>query len=296
MMMQEIDRRGVTEMVAAMLISGTIGWLVLVSGQDPVTVVFFRCLIGALVLSLLARRLPPTLWTQRTLILAGIGGLALVGNWLLLFASFSRASISMATAAYNVQPFILVALAALVRREALPLWKFIWLSVAFGGLLLVVQVEPDVLLEPGAYLTGIALALGAAFLYAVFSLITKQLTGIAPQRLARLQLVIGTVILAPMLAWHSLPTAPQTWGVLVLLGVVHTGLMYALLYSALQRLPTSLTAALSFIYPIAAILVDYVAFGQKLHPSQIIGGALILTAVAGVSFGWSFKKRLPLEA
>jgi drug/metabolite transporter (DMT)-like permease len=294
--MQEIDRRGVTEMVAAMLISGTIGWLVLVSGQDPVTVVFFRCLIGALVLSLLARRVPPAVWTKRALIWAVIGGLALVGNWLLLFASFGRASISMATAAYNVQPFILVALAALVRREALPLWKFFWLSVAFGGLLLVVQVEPDVLLEPGAYLTGIALALGAAFLYAVFSLITKQLTGIAPQRLARLQLVIGTVILAPMLSWNALPTVPQTWGVLIVLGVVHTGVMYALLYSALQRLPTSLTAALSFIYPIAAILVDYWAFGQKLHPSQIIGGALILTAVAGVSFGWSFKKRLPLEA
>ncbi len=293
---QEIDRRGVLEMVTVMLLSGTIGWLVLVSGQDPVTVVFFRCLIGALVLSLLARRLPPTLWTTRTLILAVIGGIALVGNWLLLFASFSLASISMATAAYNVQPFLLVALAALVRREALPLWKFVWLLVAFGGLLLVVQVEPEVLLEPGAYLTGIGLALGAAFLYAVFSLITKQLTGIAPQRLARLQLVIGTIVLAPMLSWQSLPTAPQTWAILIILGVVHTGVMYALLYSALQRLPTSLTAALSFLYPIAAILVDYWAFGQKLHPSQMIGGALILTAVAGVSFGWSFRKRLPLEA
>ncbi len=292
----EIDRRGVLEMVTVMLLSGTIGWLVLVSGQDPVTVVFFRCLIGALVLSLLARRLPPTLWTKRTLILAVMGGIALVGNWLLLFASFSLASISMATAAYNVQPFILVALAALVRREALPLWKFIWLSVAFGGLLLVVQVEPDVLIEPGAYLTGIGLALGAAFLYAVFSLITKQLTGIAPQRLARLQLVIGTLVLAPLLSWQALPTAPQTWAILIILGVVHTGVMYALLYSALQRLPTSLTAALSFLYPIAAILVDYWAFGQKLHPSQMIGGALILTAVAGVSFGWSFRKRLPLEA
>jgi drug/metabolite transporter (DMT)-like permease len=293
---QEIDRRGVLEMVTVMLLSGTIGWLVLVSGQDPVTVVFFRCLIGALVLSLLSRRLPPALWTKRTLILAVIGGIALVGNWLLLFASFSLASISMATAAYNVQPFILVALAALVRREALPLWKFGWLSVAFGGLLLVVQVEPDVLIEPGAYLTGIGLALGAAFLYAVFSLITKQLTGIAPQRLARLQLVIGTLALAPLLSWQTLPTAPQTWAILIVLGVVHTGVMYALLYSALQRLPTSLTAALSFLYPIAAILVDYWAFGQKLHPSQMIGGALILTAVAGVSFGWSFKKRLPLEA
>ncbi len=292
-MKQEIDRRGVAEMVAAMLISGTIGWLVLVSGQYPVTVVFFRCLIGALVLSLLARRVPPVFWTKRTLALAVLGGVALVGNWLLLFASFSLASISMATAAYNVQPFILVALAALVRREALPLWKFLWLLVAFGGLLLVVQVEPEVLLEPGAYLTGIALALGAAFLYAVFSLITKQLTGIAPQRLARLQLVIGTIVLAPLLSWHSLPAAPQTWGVLILLGVVHTGLMYALLYSALQRLPTGLTAALSFLYPIAAILVDYWAFGQKLHPSQMIGGALILAAVAGVSFGWSFRKTAP---
>lgn len=294
--MDRFDRRGTGEMIAAMLISGTIGWLVLLSGQPPLTVVFFRCLIGALVLSLMLRRVPPTVWTRASLLLALLGGLALVGNWLLLFASFSRASISMATAAYNVQPFLLVGLAALVRRERLPLWKFLWLVTAFAGLLLVVQVEPDVLIEPGAYLSGIALALGAAFLYAVFSLITKQLTGIPPQHLARVQLVLGTLVLAPLLAWDKLPTTPLPWGLLITLGVVHTGIMYALLYSALQRLPTSATAALSFIYPIAAILVDYWAFGQKLHPSQFLGGGLILLAVAGVSFGWRLKRAAPLEA
>ncbi len=294
--MDRFDRRGTGEMIAAMLISGTIGWLVLLSGQPPLTVVFFRCLIGALVLSLMLRRVPPAVWTRASLLLALLGGLALVGNWLLLFASFSRASISMATAAYNVQPFLLVGLAALVRRERLPLWKLLWLVTAFAGLLLVVQVEPDVLIEPGAYLSGIALALGAAFLYAVFSLITKQLTGIPPKHLARVQLVLGTLVLAPLLAWDKLPTTPLPWGLLITLGVVHTGIMYALLYSALQRLPTSATAALSFIYPIAAILVDYWAFGQKLHPSQFLGGGLILLAVAGVSFGWRLKRAAPLEA
>jgi TctA family transporter len=40
-------RRGSLEMVAAMLISGTIGWFVLVSGQPVLDVVFWRCVFGA---------------------------------------------------------------------------------------------------------------------------------------------------------------------------------------------------------------------------------------------------------
>ena len=45
-------RRGSWEMVAAMLISGSIGWFVLVSGVSVIEVVFWRCVIGALTLVL----------------------------------------------------------------------------------------------------------------------------------------------------------------------------------------------------------------------------------------------------
>ena len=55
---------------------------------------------------------------------------------------------------------------------------------------------------------------------------------------------------------------------LVTLGIVHTGLMYVLLYGAIQKLPTALTGALSFIYPIAAIFVDWFAFGHRLEILQ----------------------------
>jgi EamA-like transporter family. len=70
--------------------------------------------------------------------------------------------------------------------------------------------------------------------------------------------------------------------------------MYVLLYGAIQKLPTSMTGALSFIYPVVAIIVDRVAFGQKLAWIQVLGAVLILFAAAGVNLGWRIvpQKRL----
>ncbi|WP_409457394.1 EamA family transporter [Pseudomonas sp.] len=95
--------------------------------------------------------------------------------------------------------------------------------------------------------------------------------------------------LAPWVKLGGLPGEPSALASLVTLGMVHTGLMYVLLYSAIQRLPTALTGALSFIYPIAAILVDWVAFGHRLAPLQWLGVVLILLAAAGMQQGWWFR-------
>lgn len=109
-------RRGSLEMVAAMLISGTIGWFVLVSGLPVLDVVFWRCVFGAVTLLAICAAfglLRPGVISRTAFLLAIASGVAIVGNWLLLFASYSRASIAIGTAVYNVQPFMLVGLAAL---------------------------------------------------------------------------------------------------------------------------------------------------------------------------------------
>ena len=49
-------KSGILDMTVAMVLSGTIGWFVLQSGQSPANVVFLRCLIGAPILALLAYR------------------------------------------------------------------------------------------------------------------------------------------------------------------------------------------------------------------------------------------------
>lgn len=281
-------KHGSLQMVAAMLISGTIGWFVLISGQAVIDVVFWRCVIGGAVLLAVCAAfglLRAELLGRQVLLLAVLSGLAIVGNWLLLFASYSRASISISTAVYNVQPFMLVGLAALFLGERITLVKLSWLGLAFLGMLAIVSAHGGSGVASTDYLLGIALALAAALLYAVAALIVKRLSGISPYLIALIQLLVGVLMLAP-LASYQLPQQTEAWASLLALGVVHTGLMYMLLYSAIQSLPTALTGALSFVYPVAAIFVDWLAFDHRLSALQWLGVLAILLAVAGMQQGW----------
>ena len=287
--MDKTLQRGSLEMVAAMLISGTIGWLVLLSGQAVLDVVFWRCVFGAETLLLICARmrfLRRGLLNRHTFALIVLSGVAIVANWVLLFASYSRASIAIGTAVYNVQPFILLGLAALFLGERITLHKLAWLAVSFVGMLAIVSAHRGQGESGSEYLLGIALALSAALMYAVAVLIIKRLRGIPPHLIALIQVSTGALLLAPVANFTELPAGTQAWGALLTLGVVHTGLMYVLLYGAIQKLPTALIGALSFIYPIAAIFVDWFAFGHRLQPLQWVGVAAILLAAAGIQLGW----------
>ena len=93
-------------------------------------------------------------------------------------------------------------------------------------------------------IAGIALALGAAFLYAIAALIIKRLKDVPPHLMALIQVTTGALLLAPMVPWNSLPATTNAWAALVTLGVVHTGLMYVLLYGAIQKLLVEVNPAL----------------------------------------------------
>lgn len=276
---------GLWQMAGAMTLSGTIGLFVIESGQSPWNVVWLRCVFGALGLALYCWRaglLRDTGFTRRTLLLALAAGAALVLNWVLLFSAYRHASISLATAVYNVQPFLLIGLGALVLGER-PGWKRVgWSVLAFAGVLLVLPWHGTPA-ERHELLLGTLYGLGAALLYAFTALMVKRLRAIRPQLLALVQVTLGAVALAPFVDVSALPVTAGPWAYLVTLGLVHTTLMYILMYGAIQKLPTTSVAALSFIYPAVAILVDFVAFGQRLDPQQWLGVAAIFAAVAGVT-------------
>lgn len=282
-------QKGVWQMSLAMLISGSIGAFVLLSGLPVTEVVFWRCLIGAVALFLFIRisKQPFSPLTKVTLGLAILGGIALVVNWMLLFAAYARISIGLSTVVYNTQPFMLVMMGMLL-GERVSLAKWGWLLLAFGGVVVLLSGELTGKHE-ASWLSGIALVLGAAFFYALTAIITRKLRSIAPQHIAFIQVLTGVVMLLPL---AHMPTFSGhfPWGILLTLGIVHTGIMYQLLYSAIQKLPTPVTGSLSFIYPVVAIVVDNLVFGHSLTASQLAGGALILVAAAGNNLGWGEKK------
>lgn len=290
--MADASRRGIWEMTAAMAMSGTIGWFVVMSGEPPVNVVFWRCLFGLPALLLICRlggHLRPDAFDRRRLMLTIAGGVALVLNWLALFSAYPLASISVATIVYNVQPFLLVGLGVVFLGEKISRSKLFWLVVAFAGTVAMTMggVQVGTAAGPFGYLLGILLSLTAAFCYALAALAARQLKGTPPQLIALVQVATGVIMLAPLANWTSLPSTPATWSMLATLGFVHTGLMYALLYSAIQRLPVALTGTLSFLYPVVAVLVDIFAFGHVLTAMQAAGAAGILLAAIAATLNWA---------
>jgi drug/metabolite transporter (DMT)-like permease len=191
---------------------------------------------------------------------------------------------------YNTQPFMLLAIGALFFKEKITMTKLFWLGIAFAGMIAIVEAKPAGGFTGGDYLMGIALALGAAFFYALAALVAKRLKGTPPHLIALIQVITGLLMLAPFAGASGLPTQASQWALLVTMGAVHTGLMYVLLYGAIQKLPTHLTGALSFIYPVAALAVDRIAFGHQLQPTQLLGSSAILIAAAGMTFGWTLPR------
>lgn len=275
--------RGTIEMISAMAISGTVGWCVVQSGQAASSVVFWRCLFGAAVMALACLALGLLRGLKVTRRQCGwmlLGGVALAGNWLLLFSAYSQASIAVATVVYHTQPFMLLALGALLLGERITASGAGWLLLAFAGMLLIVTTKAGVVGEH--YLLGVLLALAAAFFYAVVAIIVKQLKGVPPQLIVLVQLLVGALLLLPWAQMPAMAEAGSAWAYLVIIGAAHTGLMSTLLYSAIQKIPTALVGALSFIYPVVAIVVDRVAFGHALNVVQALGAVAILLAAWGM--------------
>ncbi|MFE0757328.1 DMT family transporter [Inquilinus sp. NPDC058860] len=278
-------RSGILQLALGMAVVGTVGVFMEESGQGPINAVFFRCVFGALVLLAFCAargwlrdlRLAPRQWA---LIL--FGGVCIVLNWVAFFAAIRHSSIAFATIVYHVQPFWVVLAGSVLFGERLSGRKLGWIAIAFAGLALATGIEGA---EPGRLL-GAGLAVLASLLYTGTVLSTKALRGVRPHLTAMIHAATGIVLLAPFVGIADLPASPGPWGWLAGLGVVHTGLVYVLMYAAYPKLPTPVIAVLAFVYPASAILADWLVYGHRLGLGQAAGMALIALSSLAVTLGW----------
>ncbi|WER46203.1 DMT family transporter [Cupriavidus sp. WKF15] len=282
---------GTWRMVAAMALSGTIGWFVVTSGQPTIDVVFFRCLFGgASLLGVLTLQRGWVRLGKTRLGWLALGGVTLILNWLCLFSAYAYSGISIATVVYHTQPFFLLILTAVFQREPFPFGRLPWLLLAFAGVMLITGLEHGA--QGLSVLAGIGLAMLAALLYAITTMATRRLQGIPPGQIAGLQMVIGVLMLAPLAHPAVASFDGRAWGALLALGLVHTGFMYTLLYGAFQRLNVVSIATLSFVYPLVAIVIDVTVFHVVLGPLQLAGMGLVLLGVIANQLGWTVPLRI----
>ncbi len=282
--------QGIFGLISAQAILGTLGVSVIESGVDSVSVVFYRCAIGGVLLALYCYwrrdllnigKLP-----TKTIGLALLSGALMVANWVLFFEGIQRTSITIATIAFHVQPFFVVLLGAVFFKERLRPVTFLWISVAFAGLALATGIAFDGGGMSDSMIAGLACTLLAAMLYALVTLIAKGLTAMKSHQLTLIQCVFGSALLVVILPMSPTDVAANQWTWLFVIGAIHTGAVYMLLYSALPKLSTPIIAVLLFVYPASAVIVDALVYQTAISLLQAVGLGLIIISSLGVTLRW----------
>ena len=270
-------------MIGAMLIYGTIGifrrYIPFSSGM----LAFVRGILGSVCLLLFtrlkkhrfARGVP-----RRTIALLVLAGGLMGFNWIVLFEAYEYTSVATATLCYYMEPTILILLSPLLFREKLTARKLVCVLLSLGGMVLVSGVT-----EGGigrGDLRGVALGLLAAVLYAAVVILNKLLPLDDAYEKTIVQLSSAAVVLIPYLLLTEQPmTEPVTGaavGMLVIVGVVHTGLAYALYFTGMAGLEAQSIAVLSYIDPVSALILSALILGEGLTPAGLVGAVLIIGA------------------
>lgn len=210
------------------------------------------------------------------LILSG----ALIGfNWILLFESYAYTTVAVATLCYYMAPVAVTMVSPLVLKEHLSFGKCICIFVALGGMAMVAGIfKPGGIAGSGA--KGILLGLGAAALYASVILINKLLSPIGAYEKTIIQLASAAIVVFPYcLATGALSGMElNTTAVIMVLivGVLHTGVAYALYFGSMDHLSAQTIAIFSYLDPVVAILLSALVLKEAMGPLEMLGAVLIL--------------------
>jgi DME family drug/metabolite transporter len=135
-------------------------------------------------------------------------------------------------------------------------------------------------------LTGIILSILAGAAYAAYSTITSKISDAAPSvTVAAATFSVAAVLVAPVffLAPLDWALAPSPMALLIFLGVVVTGLSYALYTKGLQTVPAASAVTLALAEPLTAWLLATFLVGEANTPAKMAGAALLIAGLYIVS-------------
>ncbi len=298
MMDKEIKSQAASlKLAASMLIFGTIGVVVRNCSLPSGFIAMVRGFIGALVMltvALLLKKRPDREGIKGNLALLIISGAFIGVNWILLFEAYRYTTVATATLCYYMAPVFAVIASPIFLRARVGLGGWLCVAAAFVGMIMV--SEPWSAGAAGSDAVGIALSLGAAALYASVTIMNKKMKEISPYDTTVVQLfVAAVVVMVYTLICESV--TPEMLGLkeillLLLLGVLHTGIAYTLFFGSVKSLPTEAVAVMSYIDPIVAVLLSALLLGESMTIWGIIGAVLIISATLIFEILPVIKKRL----
>ncbi len=278
--------------IISMLIFGTIGIFVRHVPMPSSVIALIRGVVGTLFLLGFSRlRKTPLCWPviRKNLGMLVLSGAFIGFNWILLFEAYRYTTVATATLCYYLAPVFVILASPILFKETLTLRKGICVAVALVGMVFVSGVLETGISGSGE-LVGILFGVGAAVLYASVVLMNKKLTEVPGFERTIVQLGAAALSLLPYVLVTEWGTDMDWSGpvipLVLVLGIVHTGIAYVLYFGGIKELPAQTSALLSYIDPVSAIILSAVFLREGLTLSGGVGAVLVLgsTLLSELSF------------
>ena len=270
---------GKLKILTSMAIFGTVGIFVRFIPMASAAIAFCRGVLGCLfLLGLMAAtgKKPSLEDIKRNGWILAISGAAIGINWILLFEAYRYTTVAIATICYYLAPAF-VTLGSPLVGEKLSGKKLGCIGVALVGMVFVSGVLQGN--QQGSFL-GVALGVGAAVFYASVILMNKKLSPIGAYDKTLCQLGAASLVVSPyLLLTGGIDFGGMTvlsWVMLSILGIVHTGIAYALYFGGIRDVNAQTAAILSYLDPVLSILLSALILRERLDVFSVIGAVLIL--------------------
>ena len=272
------------ELIASMFIFGTIGIFVRHIPLPSSMIALVRGFVGAFFVLLFVYLKKSKLDKEaikKNFVMLALSGAFIGINWILLFESYHYTTVATATLCYYMQPIFVILASPFLLKEKLTPKKVVCVLVALIGMVFVsgvLQTGIPALSEA----KGILYGLGAACFYATVVLMNKKITEINAYDKTIMQLGMGAIVLSPYVmltqdfSTATLSMTPSLWALLLFVGLVHTGVAYALYFDSMKDLKAQTLAIFSYIDPIVAIILSALLLKENMGLYGVIGAVLVL--------------------
>jgi probable blue pigment (indigoidine) exporter len=243
--------------------------------NHPLLVAALRSLPIGILLTVWLRQLPKGIWWWRILLLGSLN----IGIFqALLFIAAYRLPGGVAATAGAIQPLLVGLFAWMILHEKPSKLSIVAAIVGLVGVGLLV-LGPNARLDRVGMVAAIA---GAATMGLGTVLVKRWQRPVSLLVFTAWQLAVGGIVLLPIALVVEGPITHLSITNLVgfvYLGLVGTGLAYALWFRGIDKLKASAVSALGLMSPVVATLIGFVFLHQTFTPTQLIGIVLVLISV-----------------
>lgn len=264
--------------IFALLLFGSNGIIASHISLTSYEIVFFRTLIGCLLLIILFKLTGHKMVlsnNKQHLFYLTLSGIAMGTSWIFLYEAYQQIGVSIASLIYYCGPVIVMVLSPLLFKEKLTLPKIIGFIIVLSGILLInmqaIQVEK----------TGWGLFCGgmSAIMYALMVIFNKKAHSITGIKNSMLQLTISFFTVAVFIGFQQgflIQVSPDDWIPIFILGLLNTGMGCYLYFSSISHLPVQTVAIFGYLEPLSAVVFSVLFLSEVLLPIQVFGVVLVI--------------------